>query len=163
SSSLDVSAVLGGATYYPANGHYYQVVENGGSISWSTAKTAAAGMTFNGLQGYLATITSSGENAFLAQTTPDAAWIGATEDAAYGASGSGASTGNYTWVTGPEAGQVFWIWGTCAFGLQGVCSDTGDFSNFNTGEPNRCCGNIEHYLEFNFPVGSGHWNDYDIA
>ncbi|HVW88340.1 MAG TPA: Ig-like domain repeat protein, partial [Gaiellaceae bacterium] len=162
-SSLDVSAVLGGATYDPANGHYYEVVDNGSSIAWSAAKTAAATKTFNGLQGYLATITSSDENSFLAQKTADAAWIGATEDASYGAPGSGTSTGNYTWVTGPEAGTVFWVWGTCDFGLQGTCSSTGGYANFNTGEPNRCCGGIEHYLEFNFPVGSGHWNDYDDA
>ena len=39
------------------NGHFYKVVMVPEGISWSAANLAAANSTFNGLHGYLATIT----------------------------------------------------------------------------------------------------------
>jgi hypothetical protein len=50
------------------NGHYYgMVMPNSpeGNYSWSDAESAASSMKFHGKRGYLATITSPGENAFL--------------------------------------------------------------------------------------------------
>ncbi|HVW16940.1 MAG TPA: fibronectin type III domain-containing protein, partial [Solirubrobacteraceae bacterium] len=161
-ATLSISAVLGGPAYDPDDGHYYEAVDAGYDIAWSSALSAAASRTFNGLTGYLATITSQAENDFVARTTGQAAWIGATEDSAYGAPGSGDTTGAYTWVTGPEQGQVFWDRAHCATGEQGLCAYTGMFSHFNGGEPNDWSG-VEHYVEFNQPVSSGNWNDLDDA
>jgi hypothetical protein len=159
-ATLTINAVLGGPAYDPANGHYYEAVNNGSDISWSAARSAALAMTFNGLPGYLATITSQAENSFLAATTSSAAWIGGTEDSAYGAPGSGAHTTNYTWTDGPEQGEVFWV-PSCGMGLQGICGATGMFSHFNGGEPNDA-GAVEHYLQF-VTGGGGNWNDLSIA
>ena len=51
------------ATLYSGNNHYYQVIDQ--YMSWDSAKTYAESLTYNGQQGYLATITGSGENDFV--------------------------------------------------------------------------------------------------
>ena len=51
------------------NGHYYELVlpaDPSENYSWTQANAAASSMTDNGSQGYLATVTSAAENAFLA-------------------------------------------------------------------------------------------------
>jgi hypothetical protein len=50
------------------NGDYYELVlpdSSQNSYTWTQARQAAYGMTYNGMQGYLATVTSQGENDFL--------------------------------------------------------------------------------------------------
>ncbi|MDW8107142.1 MAG: lectin-like protein [Armatimonadota bacterium] len=49
---------------WSANGHYYEAV-SARNISWSSARTAAEGRSYAGRRGYLATITSAEENAFV--------------------------------------------------------------------------------------------------
>ena len=50
-------------------------------------------MKYHGLQGYLATITSAEENAFIQSKTNGVGWIGASDHAV---------EGEWRWVTGPE-------------------------------------------------------------
>src|SRR4051812_25667561 len=50
------------------NGDYYELVlpdSSANSYSWTEARQAADSMTYQGLQGYLATVTSQAENDFL--------------------------------------------------------------------------------------------------
>jgi hypothetical protein len=55
-------------------------------------------MTYNGLQGYLATITSEGENNFIIDNFSEYGFLG----------GSDAEVeGDWRWVVGAEAGQLF--------------------------------------------------------
>lgn len=86
------------------NNHWYELIivpnpYTGNNNSWFTAQAAAHASTFGGQPGYLATVTSAGENAFLATLIPgglgqgDGAWLG-------GKSPEG-------WLDGPENGQVF--------------------------------------------------------
>lgn len=113
-----------------ANGHYYQYIDQRTSI-WEDALAAAAGMSYNGMQGYLATITSAQENAFIASNvTQSVAWVAGSDKDAEGV---------WKWMAGPEAGQVF------------------TYTNWAPGEPNNCCGG-ENYLHFNWAF-SGGWND----
>ena len=122
-------------------GHYYEYVSNGGNITWTAAKTAAEARTFYGRTGYLATITSAEENAFLTQKLAADAWIGASDATAEGA---------WHWVTGPEAGTQFSS-GSSSFG--------GEYCNWNSGEPNNS-GAGEDYAEIYCSGGTaGKWND----
>lgn len=57
---------------WAGNGHYYEVVSLPGS-SWVAARDQAAGMSFNGIQGHLATLTSAAENAFVTSLLTTAA------------------------------------------------------------------------------------------
>src|SRR5207248_4464233 len=71
--------------------------------TWDDARTEAAASTFNGLEGYLATVTVAAEEDALTRTTPDAAWIGASK---------ATPASPWAWTTGPDAGSplAFSMW-----------------------------------------------------
>lgn len=98
---LTVAAPIYAQVYNPANGHYYELVEN--SLSWGNARSAAAGMSYNGMQGHLATITSQDEHDFVLSEWPGigdpATWIGGTDEA---------SEGNWLWITGEMWSHTSW-------------------------------------------------------
>ncbi|MCB0371516.1 MAG: hypothetical protein KDD31_00745 [Muricauda sp.] len=135
------SVVLNEANYLASTGHYYEYVPSLG-ITWTSARDAAALRTFYGLQGYLATISIQDESDLLGSQAPGAGWIGASD---------AALEGDWYWVTGPEAGTLFW---------RGNASGTAFAYEFwNGGEPNNS-GN-EDYAHITAPgVGlPGSWND----
>ncbi|PKO57197.1 MAG: hypothetical protein CVU28_00020 [Betaproteobacteria bacterium HGW-Betaproteobacteria-21] len=138
--------------------HYYETVS--GSYTWTQAKALAETMTFQGLTGYLATITSQAENDFIREKLNSDAWIGASDDYAYINAATGALTftnqtnaeGKWYWVTGPEAGTLI------STGNSSPVTPSGGYANWNTGEPNNANG--ENYGEI-YSTGStpGRWND----
>jgi gliding motility-associated-like protein len=135
------SFTIGNANYLPSTGHYYEYVSNIG-ITWTSAKAAAEARTYFGLQGYLATITSDEEAQLSGEQSSGAGWIG----------GSDAETeGVWKWVTGPEAGTVFWN--------GAINGSTSNYANWNSNEPNQA-GN-EDYAHVTAPgIGiAGSWND----
>ena len=148
-----------GSLYNPDTGHYYEFVSDSG-IDWDTAKTAAAGKTHYGLQGYLVTVTSGAENDFVASKLSGEGWMGATDRA---------SEGTWRWVTGPEgteesgAGRHFFTQtasqlGTEYGGSTGGGGDAvdGEYNNWNSGEPNNYNGQEDRAHFF----ADGGWNDY---
>ena len=122
-----------GTTVFTENGHYYEFVEAPG-ITWTDAKLAAENKVYQGMQGYLVTITSATENEFAASKLNGQGWIGASD---------AATEGVWKWVTGPDAG-------ISAFGAD--CP----YSNWANGEPNDY-GSGEDYAHF---YDGGLWNDY---
>ena len=148
--TISAAAEFTGKVFNPDNGHYYEFVT--GNRTWASAREAAKARTFNGLPGYLATITSSEENAFVnSKTGGTAAWIGGTDLDVEGA---------WAWADGPEAGQVFWTSG-CGTGLVANCQTTSMFNSWNSGEPNNYNGN-EDALQM-LAGTSGIWNDLPHA
>lgn len=135
------SITIGSANYLESTGHYYEYVPNIG-ISWENARTEAANRTYFGLQGYLATITSLDEVQITSIQSTGAGWIGGTDEEVEGV---------WKWVTGPEAGTVFWN--------GGINGSTPNFAYWNTNEPNNA--GPEHYAHVTAPnVGiAGSWND----
>jgi hypothetical protein len=143
-----------GALYNETTGHYYEFVAHSG-ISWSEARAEAEGVPrkLYGLQGYLATITSPEENAFLTAKVSGTAWIGATDVA---------SEGVWQWVTGPEAGTQF-----CAeTGGGGYGNPTGgyaavgsSYNNWSGGEPNNSGSNEDYCHMMSWTDPPGKWND----
>eukprot|EP00759_Apiculatamorpha_spiralis_P010278 PhF_6_TR17077/c0_g1_i3/m.26188 len=94
----------GAAIYYPANGHYYEIVLNGVSLTWAQAKTNCAARTMQGKTGYLTTLTSQAEYDFFNSVVSGSGYLG----------GSDATTeGTWKWETGPEAGTIFYQGGVC--------------------------------------------------
>ena len=125
--------------FNPDTGHYYEFVS--GSHTWSEAKAAAETSSHEGLTGYLATITSQAENDFIASNfdiTHWGGWIGASD---------AETDGIWKWVTGPEAGTVFWDNGTAV-----------GYNNFSPTEPNNSLGNTEDYAHI-WAWVYGAWND----
>jgi hypothetical protein len=118
---------------WPTNGHWYEVVEPSGGLNWTDADLAARGRTWQGIPGHLATITSQGEQDFIA------AMLGTT---------------NY-WLAGyqdptssPPADD--WHWQT---------SETWSYTHWQPGEPNDYYGaGVESCLQiYNSSLGT--WND----
>ncbi|MDN3676151.1 T9SS type B sorting domain-containing protein [Flavobacterium paronense] len=135
------SISVGQANYLPSNGHYYLFVPNIG-ITWTAAQAAAQASTYYGLQGYLATITSAEEAQIAGEQTIGAGWIGGSDQE---------TEGIWKWMTGPEAGTVFWNGNFTGF--------TTTFAFWNTAEPNN--SGDEDYAHVTAPgVGiAGSWND----
>ena len=142
-SSLDTNYALNGY-----NDHFYVSSTTLGlaNATYTDARAAAKLQSYRGLTGYLTTITSSGENAFISNNIVNAAniIIGATDELV---------EGFWKWDTSggsPEAGTQFW---------QGVASGYavgGQYSSWSGGEPNNYGG--ENYAVTNW--GSlGSWND----
>ena len=98
SPTVTLSVTPAGSLYNSANGHYYQVINVGSAITWSAAKTAAEASTFNGLSGYLASITTKQENDFIYAKAGKNAWLGGTDRAAEGC---------WKWSGGPDDGKIF--------------------------------------------------------
>jgi hypothetical protein len=132
-SALLLSAPVQAApVQYAPNGHWYEFINT--QVNWSQAFAAANASTYLGLQGYLATITGAGENAFVANAVANGglAWLGGSD--------AGAAVNDWTWRNGPESGQAF------------------TYTNWATGEPNNCCGG-EDFVHINWGPG-GTWNDH---
>ena len=93
------------------------------------------------MTGYLATVTSEAENAFLASLSGETAYLGASDMEIEGV---------WKWMTGPEAGTIFY----------GPGAAPGSYANWNAGEPNNSSN--EDFLHMNH-AGVGGWNDIGLS
>lgn len=135
------SFTIDDANYLPSTDHFYEYVADEG-ITWTDAKIAAEVRTYYGRQGYLATLTSRLEADFAGKQAAGAGWIGGSDEE---------TEGVWKWVTGPEAGTVFWN--------GQVNGSSPNFAFWNSNEPNNQ-GN-EDYAHITDPsIGMpGAWND----
>jgi hypothetical protein len=124
------------------NGHYYELISGSGNeVSWQNANTAVQCMSYNGNQGYLATITSAEENTFIASNLGlnfwSSYWIG----------------GYQQWIPGNSIADS-WQW---------ITGENWSYSNWRAGEPNDMGDAIEDreedFLEFNTNGGVSNWCD----
>ena len=151
--SINNNAVEISLNYYSNTEHFYEFISAPG-ITWENAKIAAESKTYMGMKGYLATITSEGEDDFAMSLISGYGWLGGTCDYRYILDKDGnqiynnmsESLWNWYWVTGPEAGMKFW-------------DNTGtitEYSKWGSGEPNNY-GSGEAFLHY---YQSNTWNDY---
>ena len=148
SPTVTVAVTPAGTNYYSGTGHYYEVVS--ATKTWRQAKALAAASTYKGLTGYLVTITSAGENAFIKAKVNADSWIGASD--ANDQTTGDTNEGHWQWVTGPEAGKTYFCDGEVA----GCTVDVGySYSNWNGSEPN----NSGEEEVGQFYTASGRWND----
>ena len=139
-----INFVVGDKIYAPSTKHFYEYIAVS-RISWTSAKAAAEARSHFGMQGYLATFTSSEENTFGLDKLNKPGWMGANDVA---------QEGIWQWVTGPEAGTQFWQ-GTYHSGS----SVGGSYVNWNTRngsliQPDNYAN--EDYGQF---YTTGKWND----
>ena len=117
------------------NGHYYYVYNIDTGTTWEEAKQYCESQG-----GYLATITSLEEQAFITGLVQNQAkrsyWIGLTD---------ANEPGNWEWVT----------------------EEPFSYSNWGQNEPNHGYGGKEHYVaivsydtEYDYPISQGEWNDH---
>ena len=141
---ISVAATINptGFYYNGVNGHFYKPVTNG--TTYTAARAASLTTTFKGQTGYLVTITSASENAFIFANVPQASiWFAATDEVIDG-----------RWVidAGPEKGTVMKTQnGQTAGNIPGV------YNNWAGGEPNGV-NHSEDYAVTNWN-GQSTWND----
>jgi hypothetical protein len=73
---------------YVGNSHWYEFIA--GNFTWAQAFADAGTKQFNGMTGYLATVTSSGENDFIAGVNPSLGWLGGSDNVPKSMTGHGA-------------------------------------------------------------------------
>ena len=141
--ALSVAATVNptGYFYNGVNGHFYRPISTG--ATYTAARAASLATTFKGQTGYLVTITSADEDAFIFANVPQASiWFALTDEA---------SEARWTIDAGPENGTLIKINNGQLNG-----NIPGQYNNWAPGEPNNS-GN-EDYAVTKWGGGS-QWND----
>lgn len=139
---LSVAATINptGYFYNGVNGHFYRPISQG--TTYTNARTLSSQQTFKGQQGYLVTITSADEDAFIYNNVPQSQiWFALTDEVTEG-----------RWVidAGPEKGTVIKTSnGQFAGNIQG------QYNNWAGGEPNNA-GNEDYAVT---KWNGTQWND----
>ena len=124
-------------------GHYYQFVYD--RIPWQTARTNALGMSYLGLQGYLATPNTQAEFEFLRKRAGNNSfWLGINDLQ---------QEGCWRYSDGPEGNNAFYA----APGASN-CGVNAGYTNWSSGEPNNAYGGENWAMA----ESNGLWNDGPI-
>ncbi|RTL72620.1 MAG: hypothetical protein EKK41_03755, partial [Hyphomicrobiales bacterium] len=158
SHALTASDVADPATQFfdSENGHIYQFIATP-ALHWTDAEQAATSYVLGGQHGYLATITSADEQAFvqshIGSTSALSYWLGGVRDA----------NNNWAWTEGPDAGLQFWH-GNADGGSIG-----GAYSNWDLGaaipQPNQVGENYLNIdaVSYGYGLNPGKWADANNA
>jgi hypothetical protein len=141
--TLSVAATVNptGYFYNGTNGHFYRPISQG--ATYTNARTLSSQQTFKGQEGYLVTITSADEDAFIFANVPQSSiWFALSDEA---------SEARWVIDAGPEAGTLIKINNGQTNG-----NIPGQYNNWAGGEPNNS-GN-EDYAVTKWGGGS-QWND----
>ena len=142
-ASDDVVLEVPTVQLYGKNGHYYQFIYD--RIPWQAARTNALGMTYLGMQGYLATPNTAAEFELLRRKAGNNSfWLGVSD---------AQQEGCWRYADGPEANVAF-------FAAPGTsnCPVTAGYSNWGSGEPNNAYGGENWAMADSYGV----WNDGPI-
>ena len=140
--TVGISASLAGAAYFAGTEHYYEVI-SGDNKNHADAITAAASKTFNGLDGYLATILTEEENRFIDEKISDpGVWIGGKYNGTV-----------WQWITGPGDEQIdFWTGTNPGAAISGV------YAGWEPEQPDGSDDCLSTNYDGNGD-GSGNWDD----
>lgn len=147
------------------NGHYYQWVaaehhyaynEFSVGIDWHAAQLDAAGRCYKGQRGYLATIDSANEQAFIQTLIPTitynkhyfVGWVGGSDVN---------QEGDWRWADGPDRGVAFYN----GDGSSGHAVPTGGYTNWYCEQDtdwNYCEPNNSNNQDCMHLYGDGYWN-----
>lgn len=137
--SVVITSQVTGAYYNPTNGHIYRFIQ--GQYTISQARSDALASNFEGVPGYLVTITSADEQNFInSKVSAFNVWTGLSDEQ---------QEGYWRWLDGPEAGTVIRI---------GSNNVSGQYNNWAPGEPNNW-GPGEDYMVMKWSGGT-QWNDF---
>ena len=142
-ASDDVVLEVPAVQLYGKNGHYYQFIYD--RIPWQLARTNALGMSYLGLQGYLATPNTAAEFELLRKKAGyNSFWLGVSD---------AEQEGCWKYADGPEANSAFY-----AVAGTSNCAVNAGYSNWTSGEPNNAYGGENWAMA----ESSGLWNDGPI-
>ena len=139
---LSVAATVNptGFFYNGVNGHFYRPISQG--ATYTNARAAALNTTFKGQTGYLVTITSADEDAFIFNNVPQSnIWFALTDEV---------EEARWTIDAGPEKGTLIKINNGQTNG-----NIPGQYNNWAFGEPNNS-GNEDYAVT---KWNGSQWND----
>ena len=139
---ISVSATVNPVGYYynPTNGHFYRPISTGNT--YTGARSASLLTTFKGETGYLVTITSADEDAFIFNNVPQSQiWFALTDEV---------SEGQWRIDAGPEKGTLI-----KTSNGQTAGNIVGQYNNWAPGEPNNS-GNEDYAVT---KWNGSQWND----
>jgi hypothetical protein len=139
---LSVAATVNPAGYFynGVNGHFYRPISTG--TTYTNARAASELTTFKGQKGYLVTITSADEDAFIYNNVPQSQiWFALTDEA---------SEARWVIDAGPEKGTLIKINNGQTNG-----NIPGQYNNWAPGEPNNS-GNEDYAVT---KWNGTQWND----
>ena len=139
---ISVSTTVNPVGYYynPINGHFYRPISTGNT--YTGARAASLLTTFKGQTGYLVTITSADEDAFIYNNVPQSQiWFALTDES---------SEGQWRIDAGPEKGTLI-----KTSNGQTVGNIVGQYNNWAPGEPNNS-GNEDYAVT---KWNGSQWND----
>ena len=139
---ISVSTTVNPVGYYynPINGHFYRPISTGNT--YTGARAAALSTTFKGQTGYLVTITSADEDAFIYNNVPQSQiWFALTDEL---------SEGQWRIDAGPENGTLI-----KTSNGQTTGNIVGQYNNWAGGEPNNS-GNEDYAVT---KWNGAQWND----
>jgi hypothetical protein len=139
---ISVSSTVNPVGYYynPINGHFYRPISAGNT--YTGARAASLLTTFKGQTGYLVTITSSDEDAFIYNNVPQSQiWFALTDET---------SEGQWRIDAGPEKGTLI-----KTSNGQTTGNISGQYNNWAPGEPNNS-GNEDYAVT---KWNGSQWND----
>ncbi len=129
-----------GYFYLPSNGHFYRPIAS--ATSYTNARATSLTTTFKGQTGYLVTITSADEDAFIFNNVPQTnIWFALTDESV---------EGQWRINAGPESGTLI----KTANG-QFTGNIAGQYNNWAPGEPNNS-GNEDYAVT---KWNGSQWND----
>jgi hypothetical protein len=139
---ISVSTTVNPVGYYynPTNGHFYRPISTGNT--YTGARAASLLTTFKGQTGYLVTITSADEDAFIYNNVPQSQiWFALTDES---------SEGQWRIDAGPENGTLI-----KTSNGQTAGNIVGQYNNWAPGEPNNS-GNEDYAVT---KWNGTQWND----
>ena len=139
---ISVSSTVNPVGYYynPINGHFYRPISSGNT--YTGARAASLLTTFKGQTGYLVTITSADEDAFIFNNVPQSQiWFALTDET---------SEGQWRIDAGPEKGTLI-----KTSNGQTTGNIAGQYNNWAPGEPNNS-GNEDYAVT---KWNGSQWND----
>jgi hypothetical protein len=139
---ISVSSTVNPVGYYynPINGHFYRPISAGNT--YTGARAASLLTTFKGQTGYLVTITSADEDAFIFNNVPQSQiWFALTDET---------SEGQWRIDAGPEKGTLI-----KTSNGQTTGNISGQYNNWAPGEPNNS-GNEDYAVT---KWNGSQWND----
>ncbi len=156
------------------NGHFYEYSST--TRSWTAAKAFAESQSFFGRKGYLVTVSSAVENAFIYSLINHDTWIGCSDNSSQINSAVGytkyanqtAAEGKWHWITGPEKGVQIRTGNASTAEKPGIAV-SGIYQNWNTtggsyggNEPNDVWSSgTPGQEDYGHLWGnSGKWNDF---
>ena len=133
--------------YFAGTGHWYQYLQYTPTLCWTASRDTSAARG-----GYLATVLTAEENNFIANLSPNTAWLGGLEPN---------NDGTWVWITGEPWSYTSWAFGepSNTNGDEDYLAIGGISGPLGWNDAANCMPPVGMAIEYNFNPDSSAWCD----